>query len=177
MLLCLVLPKQSCVLFSSVHAKHSGSSIWFNFGFELEAAARVDASAVLAVIHRQGFGKLRHMIAHWSWIRGRVKHGDVKTLVVHRKVGPAGVFIKHLFGDEVAARMNSFEFQATIGRSHDALTIGNIEREEGEDEDEDHWGEDGQCNVRTHRVPRRTLRRPYRYRWGFPSRRVSHRRV
>lgn len=144
------------------------------FGLDLPAATHIDTSAALAIIRRQGLGKLRHIDARWLWIQDKAEVGDIHTKKVDGKQNPADLPTEHLAADDVNRHMNSFDFEMVTGRASKSFTINAVEKS-----NKDHWALDQQCVVRMHNEPRRNLYDPFQSR-GAPktasltSSRVNH---
>ena len=72
-----------------------------DFGINVQTTIRIDASAALAIIQRQGLCKFRHIDAHWFCIQERVNSGDVKTNKMNGKENLADLRTKHLSREEI----------------------------------------------------------------------------
>lgn len=134
-----------------------------DFGIQLQAIVRIDASVALAIGQRQGQGKFRHIAARWLWRQERVKAGDVATSKVHGKERPADFLAKHLLGDEIKAHLRAFGFEVVEGRADKSLSMNASGH--------DHigfWITDRQFTVRVHNEPRRDLYGPFQ-RMGAPE--------
>ena len=71
------------------------------------ASVHIDASATLAITHRRGLGKLRHIEVHWLWIQEKVGQGVITIKEINGKENPADLFTKHLPIEEVRNILNA----------------------------------------------------------------------
>lgn len=61
-----------------------------------------DASAALAIVQREGLGKLRHVDAHYLWIQEKAARKELEYGKVKRTEDGADPFTKTLGGDQAA---------------------------------------------------------------------------
>ena len=66
------------------------------WGIPLLASIFVDSSAALAVTHRQGNGRLRHVRIGHLWVQELAQGEEVRFHKVHGEVNPADLLTKHL---------------------------------------------------------------------------------
>ena len=132
-----------------------------DFGLKLSTMLRIDASAALAITHRQRLGKLRHIDAHWLWIRDKVNNKQITATNVNGNLNPADLLTKHLPIEDLRRHVSTLGFEWMIGRAFQSLTISNVQSV-----DADHWTKAQQCVMRIHKRPRRSLFTPFQSRGG-----------
>ncbi len=142
-------------------------SLASDFGLELSAKVRTDASAALGIVNRQGLWKLRHISVQYLWIQERVRSGDVKVAKIPGVENPADLFTKHLSADDMQYHMSRLGLAAETSRAATAPTLtawmvsaqdptrhGSLSQcvdGRGDEIDhtiKDHWQEDGERCVR-----------------------------
>ena len=67
-----------------------------SWGLKLEASVFVDSTAALAVTHRKGCGKLRHVRIGHLWVQELAEEGAVSFVKVRGTENPADLMTKHL---------------------------------------------------------------------------------
>ena len=130
-----------------------------DFGIQLKATVHTDASAALAITHRQGLGKLKHIDFHWLWIQERVKNCNVSTHKVNGKDNPADLFTKLLPREDIQKHVESMNFTIAGGRADKSFTINIVIKG-------DFWIDEGQCKILVHNESRRQLCDPFQCRGG-----------
>ena len=123
-----------------------------DFGTELKVVVNSDASVALAITHRQGVGKRRHIAVHWLWVQDKVKKGEVSLLKVAGKANPADLMTKHRSAEEIIGHLERFNFQVIEGKASKSLTMNHL----GPRRD-DYLVKDKYCNTKVHDKPRRLL--------------------
>ena len=76
-----------------------------------------DGSAARGIIHRAGFGKLRHLETGYLWLQAAVKNTRLKVRKVVCKENPADLFTKHLGAADMWKRLETLHMSAAEGRT------------------------------------------------------------
>ena len=65
-----------------------------DFGRDEKIDLKMDASAAIAMVHRRGLGKMRHLGTGWLWIQEKAYGGQIRYAKVPREERIADVFTK-----------------------------------------------------------------------------------
>ena len=65
-----------------------------DFGREERIELKIDASAAIAMVHRRGLGKMRHLSTGWLWVQEKAHGGQIRYTKVPRREHIADVFTK-----------------------------------------------------------------------------------
>ena len=103
-----------------------------DFGVKFQAIVHTDASAALAISHRRGLGKLRHINVHWLWVQESIKNGDVEARKVNGKDNPADLMTEHLPSNDITKRLGDMNFEIATGRADKSLKLSNVAIDEPE---------------------------------------------
>ena len=69
-----------------------------SWGLVFDASVHVDSSAALAVVHRRGCGKLRHVRIGHLWVQELASEELVRFMKVRGTANPADLMTKHIPG-------------------------------------------------------------------------------
>ncbi len=92
-------------------------SVARDLGISLGATVHSDASAALAIVQRQGLGKLRHLQVQYLWVQERVKRGDLGVKKVDGKQNPADLLTKHLPQNELQKHLEALSVETSATRA------------------------------------------------------------
>ena len=67
-----------------------------DLGQTVEATVSSDSSSALAITHRRGLGKLRHIQVQYLWLQGAVRENRIQVHKISGALNPADLFTKHL---------------------------------------------------------------------------------
>ena len=86
-----------------------------DLGEKVEGQVLGDASAALAIIRRQGIGRIRHLDTHYLWVQEKAARGELEYKKVDGKMNGADVFTKPLNWEEIKVNMGRIhhEFEET----------------------------------------------------------------
>ena len=87
-----------------------------DFGIKLGAQVFGDASAALAIIQRQGLGKMRHLDTSYLWIQEKAMNEELQYQKIAGKKNAADLFTKVLTWDQVNRHMETMKNEF-VGRS------------------------------------------------------------
>ena len=76
-------------------------SMFQDFGQEVPGRVWGDASAALAIVNRQGVGKLRHLDTQFLWVQEKATQARLHYSKVHGKENAADLMTKVLTWEEV----------------------------------------------------------------------------
>lgn len=134
-------------------------SLVFEFGIELAAVLKFDASVAFVAAQRRGFGKLRHIRVQLLRLPERVREGDLQLTQVHGKVNFVDLLADIVVADDIRKYSDIFDFEAKRDRAEKAFTTASVQqvicRVFGIEQDS--WSHDSQCFIRLHKTPRRML--------------------
>ena len=71
-------------------------SLMTDWGYTLAADVCSDASAAIAISHRKGLGKMRHVEVQYLWVQDEVAEGRMKIHKVDTRNNPADLLTKAL---------------------------------------------------------------------------------
>ena len=67
-----------------------------DFGHNMGMILRVDATAAMAMMSREGLGKAKHIDTQYLWVQEKLKSGEFAMEKVHTDRNPADLFTKQL---------------------------------------------------------------------------------
>jgi hypothetical protein len=82
-----------------------------DLGFQMGAELRVDARATIGMVHRQGLGKMRHIVVGHLWIQDAVKLGRIKVSKVLGADNIADTFAKYLDQSTIRRHLEEMRFE------------------------------------------------------------------
>ena len=85
-------------------------SILKDLGKDAAVGFGMDASAALALINREGFGKARHVETQWLWIQKAVREGRLQVSKIHGELNPADLMTKPLCVDKIDEFMKKMSY-------------------------------------------------------------------
>ena len=97
------------------------------WGMSLHASVHVDSSAALAVAHRKGNGKLRHVRIGNLWIQQLAEADDVSFLKVAGGGNPADAMTKHLAGPRIQELVQHLSQCCREGQAASKLGLNSIQ--------------------------------------------------
>ena len=86
-----------------------------DFGIRLGAHVFGDASAALAIIQRQGLGKMRHLDTSYLWIQEKSMNDELQYRKVAGTKNAADLFTKVLSWDELKRHMDTMKSEFVGG--------------------------------------------------------------
>ena len=92
-------------------------SVAKDLGITLGATVHSDASAALAIVQRQGLGRLRHLKVQYLWVQERVKKGDFGVRKVEGQYNPADLLTKHLLQAELHRHLEALSVETSATRA------------------------------------------------------------
>lgn len=98
-------------------------SLFREFGQEVQARIHLDASAALAIIQRQGIGKVRHLDVGVLWLQEQQFKFSVEILTIKGTSNPADLMTKHLSGNVISKYMLLFSQYFYSGRAGTAARL------------------------------------------------------
>ena len=148
-------------------------SLCRDLGIGVNVHIHSDASATLAIIQRQGIGKLRHINVQYLWIQERVRNGEIRASKVPGKENPADLMTKHLPGAEIQFHMSNLYYDIGLSRAEIAPKL-DVLNDAAEDND-DYWDYNAPRSTvtRHHDRPRRALFTPIRVRGAPPGKALT----
>ena len=87
------------------------------------ADVMVDSSAALAVVHRKGSGKLRHIRVGQLWVQETAENEELKYKKVHGEVNPADLNTKHLTRVRMDVLLDLTSLRDRRGRAEESLEV------------------------------------------------------
>ena len=87
------------------------------------ADVMVDSSAALAVVHRKGCGKLRHIRVGQLWVQETAENEELKYKKVHGEVNPADLNTKHLTRVRMDVLLDLTSLRDRRGRAEESLEV------------------------------------------------------
>jgi hypothetical protein len=99
-----------------------------DFGLKLNGKVDSDASAAIAIVHRHGLGKLRHINVQYLWLQDKVR---LKELIVGKVAGlenPADLMTKHLSEEHCHEHLERMGFFVAEGRAETAPILAMTQR-------------------------------------------------
>ena len=85
------------------------ASMFKDFGRTVSVQVLGDASAALAVIHRQGIGRIRHLDTSYLWVQEKAMRSEVAYRKVAGKENNADLFTKPLSWEEIQRHSTNLE--------------------------------------------------------------------
>ena len=82
-----------------------------------------DSSAAIAVAHRRGCGKLRHINLRTLWLQEKQARGEVELRKVHGAVNPADLMTKYMAANRMQDLMRRLGQHPLQGRARIALDV------------------------------------------------------
>ena len=76
-----------------------------DFGHVIGCTVCTDTSSAIGVMHRQGFGKTRHIEVQYLWVQQDVQSGNVQVAKVGTDANAVDLTTKHFKEDTVKARL------------------------------------------------------------------------
>eukprot|EP00973_Karenia_brevis_P089429 12397718-Karenia_brevis.AAC.1 len=91
-----------------------------DFGDMLEAEIKCDANATLAMVHRSGLGKVRHVEVQYLWIQSYVADKKFALKKVAGADNAADLLTKHVPQELMHHHLKNINCRITIGRARTA---------------------------------------------------------
>ena len=98
-------------------------SMLADFGFQVGATVCTDASAAIGMVHRQGFGKVRHIDVQHFWLQKDVSDGKQGAVKVWTDANPADLMTKHLRPEVAGAHLEVLGYRTSTGRAANAQKL------------------------------------------------------
>ena len=76
-------------------------AMYMDMGEKVEGTVLGDASAALAIIHRKGLGKLRHLDTNYLWVQEVAARKQIAYKKVYGKENVADLFTKPVSWEEI----------------------------------------------------------------------------
>ena len=92
-------------------------------GRSTTAEVLVDSSAALAVVHRKGCGKLRHIRVGQLWVQEVAESEELKYQKVWGEQNPADINTKHLTRLRLDVLVDLINLRDRIGRADESLEV------------------------------------------------------
>ena len=92
-------------------------------GRAMTAEVLVDSSAALAVVHRKGCGKLRHIRVGQLWVQEVAENEELKFQKVKGEENPADINTKHLTRIRVDILLSLINLLDRAGRAEESLEV------------------------------------------------------
>ena len=67
-----------------------------DFGVITDATLHSDSTAAIAIVHRQGLGRTRHIKVQFLWLQEKIKHGELLVDKIGTEKNKADLMTKHL---------------------------------------------------------------------------------
>ena len=99
-------------------------SVCSDFGFHnIRLSLRSDATAAIAIVHREGLGRVRHLATGDLWIQQRVRRSEIAVSKWPGRDNPSDVGTKGLDGVTMSRHMATLGFSLLDGRAASALAL------------------------------------------------------
>ena len=95
-------------------------SMLADFGFQVGATVCTDAFAAIGMVHRQGFGKVRHIDIEQLWVQKDVSEWKLGVVKVGTDANPADFMTQHLRPKVAGAHLEMLGYRASKGRAANA---------------------------------------------------------
>ena len=92
-------------------------------GRATSAEVLVDSSAALAVVHRKGCGKLRHIRVGQLWVQEAAEHEELRFKKVGGEVNPADLSTKYLTRARIDMLLVLVNLRDEAGRAQESLEV------------------------------------------------------
>ena len=149
-------------------------SLCRDLAMKIDADVLTDASAALAIVSRQGVGRVRHLDTSLLWIQEKAARKEIVHCKVDGKENPADILTKAVPSELIERHCGRLQFEFKSGRADLAPDVM-MTMKENEKED-DRWEVDENVWLRAHKKPRRTLFTPMKVRQGPKSEEIKVRR-
>eukprot|EP00973_Karenia_brevis_P003453 475702-Karenia_brevis.AAC.1 len=91
-----------------------------DFGDKLDAEVKCDANATLAMVHRTGLGKLRHIEVQYLWIQSHVANKKFSLSKVPGTDNPADLLTKNVAQELMLHHLKNIYCEQSVGRARTA---------------------------------------------------------
>ena len=85
-----------------------------DMGEKVEGSVLGDASAALAIIHRKGLGKLRHLDTNYLWVQEVAARKQIAYKKVHGKENVADLFTKPVSWEEICKHVEKMRGEFSL---------------------------------------------------------------
>ena len=102
------------MVYGSVETKGI-QSICADMGIDVECEIRMNSSAAMGLVQKEGLGKAKHVAIHWLWVQQETRAGRLKVYKVSGKEKPADLMTKNLPGTEINKHLASMHCHLVRG--------------------------------------------------------------
>ena len=93
-------------------------SVTKDLGDHKQGSVSVDSSATLAIVHRKGLGKIRHLDVQYLWMQDCIRQNQILVEKVKGQENMADILTKYVSSDLMAKHIKSMGIVIPQGRHH-----------------------------------------------------------
>ncbi len=99
------------------------NTILGELGKQVKFKLLCDASAAIAIMQRQGIGKMKHVSVQWLWIQQVARREMIKIDKVSTKLNPSDAMTKYITKMDMARHVTTMGYEFRDGRASIAIKV------------------------------------------------------